>query len=210
MTPSESRARADVAAAIRGDADAVRALWIENRRWVAAVILAHKPREADLEDLLQEVAMAFVKMVGKLRDEQMLRPWLRTVAVNAARAAGRDARRRRKGMAWKAGSAHAGGQTPDTPEQGPGELVEHDTPDHASERAEQARRLTDLAAQLPDGYREPLILKCVRGLSYRQIGELMNLPETTIETRIARGRRMLRELAMTQMNHAAALEGGAS
>jgi RNA polymerase sigma-70 factor (ECF subfamily) len=52
-----------------------------------------------------------------------------------------------------------------------------------------------LAARLPDGYREPLLLKCVRGLSYRQIGELMGLPETTVETRIARGRRMLRELA---------------
>ena len=48
---------------------------------------------------------------------------------------------------------------------------------------------------MPDGYREPLILKCVRGMSYRQIGAMMGLPETTIETRIARGRRMLRELA---------------
>src|SRR5688572_6190035 len=58
---SENRARADVAAAVRGDQEAVRALWQENRRWVAAVILAHKPREADLEDLLQDVAMSFVK-----------------------------------------------------------------------------------------------------------------------------------------------------
>ncbi|MEY3230304.1 MAG: hypothetical protein RL689_393, partial [Planctomycetota bacterium] len=30
---------------------------------------------------------------------------------------------------------------------------------------------------------------------YRQIGEIMDLPETTIETRVARGRRMLRDLA---------------
>jgi RNA polymerase sigma-70 factor, ECF subfamily len=199
--------RNDVAAAIRGDAEAVRALWQENRRWVAAVILAHKPREADLEDLLQEVAMAFVKMVGKLRDETMLRPWLRTVAINAARAAGRDARRRRRGMTWKVGAAQIGGKVAGAPEDNTGaELVDADSPDLRVDRHEQGGRLTQLAAQLPDGYREPLILKAVRGLSYRQIGELMGLPETTVETRIARGRRMLRELAMRE---AEALEGGA-
>ena len=154
--------------------------------------------------------MSFVKMVGKLRDEQMLRPWLRTVAVNAARAAGRDARRRRKGMTWKVGSSHVGGQIAGAPEEDAGgELVEAGTPDHLTAQSEQARRVGELAARLPDGYREPLILKCVRGLSYRQIGELMGLPETTIETRIARGRRMLRELAMTDSTAMAGTEGGA-
>jgi DNA-directed RNA polymerase specialized sigma24 family protein len=52
-----------------------------------------------------------------------------------------------------------------------------------------------VAKELPDGYREPLLLKCVHGMSYREIGEVMGLPESTIETRIARGRRMLREAA---------------
>jgi RNA polymerase sigma-70 factor (ECF subfamily) len=52
-----------------------------------------------------------------------------------------------------------------------------------------------LARTLPEGYREPLLMRCVRGMSYKQIGAVLDLPETTIETRIARGRRMLRELA---------------
>jgi RNA polymerase sigma-70 factor, ECF subfamily len=195
-----------VAAAIRGDAEAVRLLWQENRRWIAAVLLAHKPREVDLEDLLQEVAMAYVKMVGKLRDETVLRPWLRTVAINAARAAGRDVRRRRQGMTWKVGSLHTGEASDQ--DHGGCELVEHQAPDEMVNRREEAGRITQLAQRLPDGYREPLLLKCVRGLSYRQIGELMDLPETTIETRIARGRRMLRELALQETG--AMREGGAT
>jgi RNA polymerase sigma-70 factor (ECF subfamily) len=64
-------------------------------------------------------------------------------------------------------------------------------PDH-----EEGRRLMELARRLPDGYREPLLLKAVHGLSYREIGRILGLPETTIETRIARGRRQLRELAL--------------
>lgn len=55
--------------------------------------------------------------------------------------------------------------------------------------------LLDLARGLPEGYREPLLLRCVKGMSYREIAKVLELPETTIETRIARGRRMLRELA---------------
>ena len=43
------------------------------------------------------------------------------------------------------------------------------------------------------GVREPLLLRCVRGLSYQQISTILELPVTTIETRLARARRMLRE-----------------
>jgi DNA-directed RNA polymerase specialized sigma24 family protein len=35
-------------------------------------------------------------------------------------------------------------------------------------------------------------------MSYEQIGDAMGLPVTTIETRIARGRRMLREILAQQ------------
>jgi RNA polymerase sigma-70 factor (ECF subfamily) len=45
---------------------------------------------------------------------------------------------------------------------------------------------------LPPEYREPLLLRCLRGMSYRQIGEVLDLPVTTIETRLARARRMIR------------------
>jgi len=54
----------------------------------------------------------------------------------------------------------------------------------------------ELSADLPDGYREPLLLKCVQDMSYKQIGAVMGLPDTTIETRIARARKMLRERAI--------------
>jgi DNA-directed RNA polymerase specialized sigma24 family protein len=37
----------------------------------------------------------------------------------------------------------------------------------------------------------------VQGLSQRQIADLLDVPETTVETRLARARRMLRQLAST-------------
>lgn len=48
-------------------------------------------------------------------------------------------------------------------------------------------------SRIPPLYAEPLILQSMRGLSQRQIAELLDVPETTIETRLARARRMLRQ-----------------
>lgn len=181
------------AAAIAGDADAVRALWQRHRRWVAAILLAHKPREADLDDLLQDVAAIVVAKVGDLRDEGALRPWLRTVAISVARTAARKRNRGSGGWFRRAVSLGARGTTPDGADAAA--AGEDDAPAVSAAVREEGKRLMELARELPEGYREPLLLKCIRGLSYRQIGELLGLPETTVETRIARGRRMLRELA---------------
>ncbi len=171
--------RRELLAAMRGDPDALRTLWQQHRRWVAAILLAHKPREVDLDDLLQEVAMVMVKNINELRDPSAFKPWLRMVAVNAAKATGRSVTRRRLRF-----QPEAPGDAP-APDAEPSALLR---------TREESRQLLEIAEQLPDSYREPLLLRCIQGMSYREIGRVLDLPETTIETRIARGRRMLREL----------------
>ncbi len=172
-------------AAIARESEAIRLVWDRHRRWVAALLLAYKPREVDLEDLLQEVAMTFVRRIGELRDPEALRPWLRTVAINTARLAGRKQTTARK---------HSRKLRLMVEQEGDRSR----TPDIAASQREDARRLLNLAMELPEGYREPLLLRCMQGMSYREIGRIVGLPETTIETRIARGRRMLREKAALQ------------
>jgi RNA polymerase sigma factor (sigma-70 family) len=164
-----------VAAAMAGDTEAMRALWERHRRWVAAVLLAHKPSFEDLEDLLQEVAVTFVSKIGTLRDEASFRAWLRAIALNAARAAGRNGKYRPRG-----------------------ELPPHDrlAGDGADDRLalnEQVRDMLRRVAQLPDAYREPLLLRAMKGMRSREIAELLDIPSATVDTRIARARRMLRD-----------------
>ncbi len=158
----------------------LRDCWRTHRRWVAAILLAHKPREAELEDLLQEVAMRLVRESPNLTDPAAVRPWLRTVAVNVARTAGRRQTVRRRAspteIARQSGRTGFAGAEP---------TAERDVDD--------ARRALDAAIELPAAYREPLLLRAVRGMSYRQISDVLGLPITTIETRIVRARRMLRE-----------------
>lgn len=168
------------------DHDELQKLWEQNRRWVAALLLAHKPRWAEVDDLLQEVAATLVSKGHEIRDAGALKPWLRTVATNVARLAAR------RGKLRLHGSLDAAEE--DNPTGGPADTTEL-RPVQAATQIEEASRLLELAKQLPDGYREPLLLKSVQGLSYRQIGHILGIPETTVETRIARARKQLRELA---------------
>ncbi len=167
--------------AMAGDRAARDRLWRAHRRWVAAVLVAHKPRGADLEDLLQEVALAFVAKVGGLKEPSRFRGWLRAVALNVARGAGRRQR------PWR--------RRQRTFEEGPSQIADP-KPDLAMERLEAreavGRALVALET-LPPHYREALLMKGVCGLTQKEIAELLGVPVTTVETRLARGRRMLHE-----------------
>lgn len=172
----------------RGDRAALQELWRAHRRWVAAIILAHRPRSVELEDLLQDVAMRLLAKMHTLRESRAFRPWLRQIAVNVCRGAGRSTR---SGLQIASeerhdGSAHHPGQVSEPPAAGP-------ESSRIVERGEAARRLLEQALTLPAAYREPLLLRCLRDMTYQQISETLDLPLTTIETRLARARRMLRE-----------------
>jgi RNA polymerase sigma-70 factor, ECF subfamily len=198
MAPLTWSAKSGSGDARRVDIDAV---WVAYRRWVATILLAHKPRWADVEDLLQEVACALVRRPPDSADDLAVKQWLRTVAINAARAAARGAWGQRVvregdvgGGVGEAGEASGRGLLEDVD----GASEQEREMAARAERRTRAQQVVVLCEQLEDGYREPLLLKTVHGMSYREIGRVMNLPETTIETRIARARKQLRKLAESQ------------
>ncbi len=166
--------------AARGDRAAIDEVWRANRRWIAAVLAAHAPRGVDVEDLLQEVAATLVAKHSHIRDAASLRGWLRVVAVNAARMAARSKSIERRSLRAVADGA---AQT----------RAEHEPVARMSAAA--AVDTMALVARIPPIYAEPLLLQSTQGLTQRQLATLLDVPETTIETRLARARRMLRQLA---------------
>jgi RNA polymerase sigma-70 factor (ECF subfamily) len=149
------------ARAAQGEVEAIESVWRRNRRWIAAVLAAHAPRGVEIEDLLQEVAATFLAKAREIRDAASVRGWLRVVAVNEARMAARDRGIERKSLARFAASWR-------------GESADR----HA---AAEARETLELLARLPAQYAEPLLLQAGQGLSQREIAEILDVPETTIE-----------------------------
>lgn len=170
-----------------GDRAAQQALWRRHRRWVAAIILVHRPRSVEVEDLMQDVAVRLISRIQSLRDPNAFRPWLRQIVINVCRGAARSLKptlrlvcsdRDEEGLDSSSVMMPASREEPQ---------------ERRVDRRDAARRLLKLALTLPPEYREPLLLRCLRSMTYRQISEVLDLPITTIETRLARARRMLRE-----------------
>ncbi len=169
-----------VEAVRRGDPDAFGEFVRRNERWVRGVILGVTGRSDLVHDVAQDVWERAWRHAGTLRDTQKWRPWLYKLARRAAI----DAGKRRRATADREAAAD---ETLDrTPAAEP-------TPDQQLVDDEQRARMTEAIRSLPPHYREPFVLKHVEGWSYAQIGQVLGLPEPTVETRLVRARRMLRE-----------------
>lgn len=174
------RDRRLIADAARGDPAALEALWRRERRRVAAVLIAHRPREEDLDDLMQEVGVVLVERLRELREPERLGAWLRAIALNVAHGAGRKAktaRARRRGLEAAAGSPDPAGETGRA----------------RTEAQDELRQVLAWVRGLSPALAEPLLLRAVWGHSQRDIAEWLGIPETAVESRLARARRELRE-----------------
>lgn len=131
------------------------------------------------EDMAQETFITAWHKLKDLREPSKLRQWLcgivRNIAANAVR---RDFRR---------------GGAPESLDAAAGELsAEGDPAAHAITREEEAllwRRL----AEMPESYREPLILFYREENSIAEVARQLDLTDDTVKQRLSRGRAMLRE-----------------
>lgn len=169
-----------VEAVQRGDPDAFGEFVRRNERWVRGVILGVTGRSELVHDVAQDVWERAWRHAGTLRDNEKWRPWLYKLARRAAI----DASKQRRTRSEREASADE--MLDRTPASQP-------TPDRQLVEDERRAKMTEAIRGLPPHYREPFVLKHVEGWSYAQIGEMLGLPEPTVETRLVRARRMLRE-----------------
>ncbi len=166
-----------VASARTGDRDAVEALVRRHDRWVRHVVYATLGQPSEVDDVVQQVWATVWQQIGSLADPARWRGWLyklaRNAAVDAVERLARE-RQRRNGLHARLQVARA-----------------HDPP-QAAIQEEQHRRVLDAIRGLPAIYREPFVLRHLEGWSYAQIGEAMDMPIDTVETRLVRARRLLR------------------
>lgn len=167
----------------RGDGAAADRLVREHDRWIRSVIYAVSGRVELVDDVAQQVWAQVFERLASLRDPERLRPWLYNIARNAAIDLGMAAERRRRGRI----SLDAGTTEPPAPERSSANPVS------AAIEDETRVHLLDAVQSLPALYREPFVLRHLEDWSYSQIGDVLGLSVETVETRLVRARRMLRE-----------------
>lgn len=143
-------------------------------------------RLEDAEDLAQETFLKAMEAIGNFRRQSCFYTWLFRIAVNVS-----ISHRRRKGRMPRL-SLHR--------DDGSGEWP--DPPADSSRAPDPSARLTGQEVQalvqeglesLDDDHRAVIVLRDMEGFDYRQISEILQVPEGTVRSRLHRGRMELRE-----------------
>lgn len=162
-----------------GDRYAFKELVRRHTRWVRGVIFGVLGDRDCVDDVTQQVWTAAWRRAGELRDAERWRPWLYRLARNAAIDAGRDLTRRRH---------RAQALATDPPRHSTESM-----PDREMAESERHREVLAAIAGLPAIYREPFVLRHLNGWTYAKIAALLEMPVDSVETRLVRARRFLRE-----------------
>jgi RNA polymerase sigma-70 factor, ECF subfamily len=149
-----------------GQPDAFEQLYERYARMVHGILLARVPRR-DVEDLVQDVFLTVHKRLSSLRDAGAFGAWLAMIARNRAM----DHGRRRPEPDLLPDDVAAGGD--------------------GGARAEAAEVL-DAIRELPEAYREPLILRLVEGMTGPEIAERTGLTPGSVRVNLHRGMAILR------------------
>jgi RNA polymerase sigma-70 factor (ECF subfamily) len=136
------------------------------------------------QDLVQEAFAAAWKARDSVRDKSAIKAWLFTILRNEHY---RVHQRKKLQM----------------------EEVELDELSRTEgNNAFEAVELADCLQALPENYREPLMLQVLGGFSCREIGEMMNISEQNVMTRLTRSRQMLQRLAKPKARTGSSADGG--
>lgn len=121
----------------------------------------------DANDVLQDVMIQLYLTDKSFESEMHIKNWLSRVTINQCKKVFRAPWRRREDIDEYINT------------------LSFEQPDYLD--------LFQAVMRLDKKYRVPLILFYYDGYSTKQISDLMNLPENTISTRLARARKQLRE-----------------
>ena len=168
-----------IAAARQGDREALQCLLTQNWGWLRGLVYGIVADRDILDDVMQDVCLRVITGIRTLRDPQRFRGWLATVARREAL----RYRRRRTPHAreWVDVTAC------DRPQ-------EHGSdPALSLERRELCGRVLEAVNALPPKYREVFVLAHSGELTYAQMAEVLGVPITTMQIRLVRARRMIRD-----------------
>jgi RNA polymerase sigma-70 factor, ECF subfamily len=168
-----------VAEVARGDAAALRALYLRYERPTFNLILRLAGNREMAQDMMQET---FTRVWTRARtfrgDQGSFKGWLFTIALNVTRS---ELARKRYGVRHLAEDA-----------------VEHlpseaDGPDVLLQRSESGDRVAAALADLAPHLREVVVMKVYQQLKFREIADITKTPEGTLKARFHRAVAELRE-----------------
>jgi RNA polymerase sigma-70 factor (ECF subfamily) len=164
--PTETRIEVVlVSAALAGDRDGFGRLYQMYAPMIHGILLARVPR-GEVDDLVQDIFLHAFKKLNTLRDYAAFGPWIAMIARNRAM----DFHRRSR------------------------ETVEVTEDLRSTDNSTtKAKEILELICDLPEAYRETLVLRLVEGMTGPEIAERTGLTPASVRVNLHRGMKQLRQ-----------------
>lgn|SRR3990170_5556043 len=183
--PSLDRALVSLARDGESDAREELARRVGRSAYVFALQLTDKPETA--HDIAQDSVLRFFQHLDRFDTRRPIEPWLYQIVRNRVRDLKRRERLRRHESldGWL--------------EQGRPEAMDTSAdPAADAERSDLQKRIWRAVSQLTDSHREIFVLRDYHDFSYREIAELLSIPQGTVMSRLHAARQSLREILVAE------------
>lgn len=178
-----------IAAAKAGDEHSFELLILQCRTKAYNIALRYLRNEEDAMDALQESFIKIFRYLKNFKEDSKFDTWVYRIVVNTCNDM------LRKNSALAAERTVCGDEEEDyavkIPDSAPG-------PQEALLRREQIEQILKGMEQLKPEQREVIILRDIQGLSYEEVGSVLQCSIGTVKSRINRARGRLREILLEQ------------
>ncbi len=150
--------------------------------WLRTVLLSRLGNHEEADEVLQEVALAAANQSARQEPVQRVGPWLYRVALRQVLLLKRRQGRRRRLMANVVNRTEISE-----------ECRKNASPLEWMLSDERSQRVREVMQQLTDRDRQLLMLKYVEGLSYEEISQTLGVTASSVQSRLHRARKILRD-----------------
>lgn len=178
---ADERSQALIARCLAGEEGAYAALYNEYAAMIYRLIYSTLQHKEDAEEVLQDsFEYAFRRLDRYDANKSAFKTWLYQIAVSRCRN-----KRRRKWLATFSLSQLSYHQVQDKSTPAPDEVLSMN---------DRQRAVWEALGQLSPKLRQTAVLRYYEGLSYAEIGAILNIPAKTAESRMRLAHKGLREL----------------
>ena len=160
--------------------------------WLRTVLLSRLGNREEADEVLQEIALAAANQSAKCQPVERVGPWLYRVALRQVLLLKRKQGRKRRLLSNVANNTRVTDQCPKT--HAPLDWMLN------QERDQQIRQVVNAMGERD---RQLLLLKYVEGLSYEEISLKLGVTPSSVQSRLHRARKLLRQ----QLVQAEVIEG---
>jgi len=176
-----------IRAVLAGDGTAYRGLVEKYQGRVYTMVYGMVRNREDARDITQEAFVKGYRNLESFRLESGFYTWMYRIAMNLAI----DFTRKRKRR--EAGVFDEGLATRDE-DGGISEVHHEDGPSRQLERKQLFGRIMNAMEKLPEDQREVILLRELEGMQYKEIADVMGIPEGTVMSRLFYARKKLQKL----------------